>query len=181
VSLVERWQEHGDAGVRELALAVFPRQQPVPRPEVVDQFRPALDLRGDAARGREIYVRAACIGCHRTPEGGGSEVGPDLASFRDAGGESLLMALFDPSAEVAPRYQAFLFELDDGESILGMIDREDAREIVLRLPGGIERRFPRSRVASMQGLRRSLMPEGLEHVLSIEDVADLLAYIAAAD
>ena len=181
VSLVERWHQHTDAEVRELALEVFPPQQPVPRAEVVEHFRPALAMEGDAARGREVYVRAACLGCHRTPDGDGAEVGPDLASFRDAGGESLLAALFDPSAEVAPRYQAFLFELDDGESILGMIDREDAREIVLRLPGGVERRFARQRVASMQGLQRSLMPEGLENVLSVEDVADLLAYIATVE
>lgn len=180
-SLVDQWHDHGDGEVRRLAGEVFPRQQPVPRGEVVDRFRPALEQPGDPVRGREVYVRAACIGCHRTPDGEGAEVGPDLASFRDAGGESLLMALFDPSAEVAPRYQAFLFELDDGESLLGMIDREDAREIVLRLPGGVERRFARERVASMQGLRRSLMPEGLEDVLSVEDVADLLAYIAAAE
>jgi hypothetical protein len=49
--------------------------------------------------------------------------------------------------------------------------------VTLRQPGGIDRTFPRSEVASMKGLGQSLMPVGLEATLTVDEMTDLIAYI----
>ena len=41
----------------------------------------------------------------------------------------------------------------------------------------MDRTFPRSEIASMKGLGQSLMPEGLEAILTVDEMADLIAYI----
>jgi putative heme-binding domain-containing protein len=45
------------------------------------------------------------------------------------------------------------------------------------MPGGIDKTFPRHQVASMKGLGQSLMPEGLEATVTVEEMADLVAYL----
>ncbi|MCB1233168.1 MAG: c-type cytochrome, partial [Verrucomicrobiae bacterium] len=121
--------------------------------------------------------KGACITCHKAPDGQGVVVGPDVATFKTAGADSILKNVFDPNAEVAPQYQAFAFDLHDGETVVGIIAREDATEVTVRMPGGLEKTFPRKDVAAMKGLGRSLMPEGIEAALTEQDVADLLAYL----
>jgi hypothetical protein len=49
--------------------------------------------------------------------------------------------------------------------------------IVLRLAGGGERVLPRAGIDEMVTLDKSVMPEGFETVLSVQDCADLLAAI----
>lgn len=172
-------RDHADAAVKALAASVIPRPAVVPRETVVARYQAALQLKGDAARGKLAYLKGACITCHKSPDGQGAAVGPDFATFKTAGADSILKNLFDPNAEVAPQYQAFTFSLHSGETVMGLIAKEDATEVTVRMPGGLEKTFPRKDVASMKGVGRSLMPEGLEAALTEQDVADLLAYIAA--
>jgi putative heme-binding domain-containing protein len=65
---------------------------------VIEEFRPALQLAGDAGRGREIYSRA-CIVCHER-DGHGNEIGPDLRAVVDHAPEKLLVNILDPSLDV---------------------------------------------------------------------------------
>ncbi len=67
--------------------------------------------------------------------------------------------------------------MKNGEAYIGMISFENRQSVTLRLPGGESKTFPRTAVQSMTGVGRSLMPEGLEHSLSVEEMADLLAYL----
>lgn len=173
---------HRDAGVKSLAATVLPAPPVVDREEIVKRYLDAaLKLKGDPERGKVAFLKGACITCHKTPDGQGMEVGPDVATFKTAGADSILKNVFDPNAEVAPQYQTFTFDLHSGETLLGIIARENATEVTLRMPGGLEKTFPRKEVAGMKGLGRSLMPEGLEAALTEQDMADLLAYIAAVE
>ena len=172
-------RDHADAAVKALAAKILPRPEVVPRATVVAKYQGALKLKGDPAKGKLAYLKGACITCHKSPDGQGVAVGPDFATFKTAGADSILKNLFDPNAEVAPQYQAFTFTLHNGEAVQGLIAKEDATEVTVRMPGGIEKTFARKEVAGMKGVGRSLMPEGLEAALNEQDVADLLAYIAA--
>jgi putative heme-binding domain-containing protein len=67
--------------------------------------------------------------------------------------------------------------MKNGEAYIGMIGSENRQSVTLRLPGGESKTFPRTAVQSMTGVGRSLMPEGLEHSLTVEEMADLLAYL----
>jgi putative membrane-bound dehydrogenase-like protein len=172
-------RDHSDATVKDLAATVLPKPVVVARETIVARYQAALKLKGDPERGKLAYLKGACVTCHKSPDGQGAALGPDLATFKTAGADSILKNLFDPNAEVAPQYQAFTFELHSGETILGLIAKEDATEVTVKMPGGLERTFARKEVAGMKGVGRSLMPEGLEAALNEQDVADLLAYIAA--
>ncbi len=173
---------HRDAGVKSLAATVLPAPPVVDREAIVKRYlEAAAKLTGDPARGKLAFLKGACITCHKTPDGQGMAVGPDVATFKTAGADSILKNVIDPNAEVAPQYQTFTFDLHNGETLMGIIAREDATEVTLRMPGGLEKTFLRKEVAGMKGLGRSLMPEGLDAALSEQDMADLLAYIAAVE
>lgn len=171
-------RDHGDAAVKTLAVRVLPKPETVSRAAIVARYQAALQLKGDPEKGKLAYLKGACITCHRSPDGQGVAVGPDFATFKTAGPDSILKNLFDPNAEVAPQYQAFTFNLHSGETVMGLIAKEDATEVTVKMPGGLERTFARKDVAGMKGVGRSLMPEGLEAALTEQEVADLLAYIA---
>lgn len=170
-------REHRDSQVKKLAARVIPPPPVVSRTEVIEKFLPALKLQGDAGRGAAVFLKGTCFTCHKSPDGQGFEAGPDLATFKTAGGESLIAKIFDPNAEIAPQYQAYIFSLENGEAVIGMIAHEDQSDITVRMAGGLVRTFPRKEVASMKALGQSLMPVGLEGILTEQDVADLLAYI----
>ena len=54
---------------------------PAEREAVVARYAAALDLAGDAARGREVFTRV-CAACHRRETAGTQDIGPDLATVR---------------------------------------------------------------------------------------------------
>lgn len=177
----EGLRHHRDPEVKSLASDLLPAPEIVDREKIVERYQASLKLQGDSERGKAAFIKGACITCHRTTDGEGKAVGPDVATFQNAGADSLLKNLFDPNAEVAPQYQAYTFELNSGETLMGIIAREDATHVTVRMPGGLEKSFPRKEVEGMKGLGRSLMPEGIEAALSEQDVADLLAYLTAAE
>ena len=166
------------AEVKKLARKIYPREKVESRGSVIARYREALKLKGDPKRGETKY-KQLCISCHRSGIQGFA-VGPDTATFKSAGGESIITNLFDPNREVAPKYQAYEFSLADGQTLLGIIAHETPTHTTIRQSFGTDKTVRRKEIKSMQGLGKSLMPEGLEAGLSVQDVADLLAWIASS-
>ncbi len=171
---VQRLTTHSDPGLRAQAKKIFQRDSSA-RAEVVKKFRPALELKGDVARGHSIYQQR-CASCHRAGKEGFA-VGPDLASVAAGGGEKLLASILDPNAEVAAAFVAYTVETRSGESYFGVLASDAPAAVTLRLPNGETARVAREDVRSLRGSDQSLMPEGLEEGLSVQDLADLLEFI----
>jgi len=170
---------HRDPKIREQAIQLFGAPPAVKRDEVVKAFLPALQLRGNPANGKEIYLER-CATCHRI----GSQrqaVGPDLATVKTAGKETLLVNILDPNREVAPRYLNYTVETKSDESFSGVIVSESPSGITLRGPNGTETLVLRSQIDRMRASGQSLMPEGLETGLTPQDMADLIEYLGVAD
>jgi putative heme-binding domain-containing protein len=74
-------------------------------------------------------------------------------------------------------FAAYVIETRDGETLSGIIAGESASSVTLRVAGGTETVLPRNRIASLQNQNRSLMPEGLEEGLSMQEMADLLEFV----
>ena len=159
------------AGYEKLAARV----KASPRQEVLAAYRPALDLPGDAARGRGHFTRV-CSQCHRL-EGVGHELGPNLAAFKSRGPEAILINLLDPNREVNPLYVNYIAQLDDGRTVTGMIVDESAANITLKRAENATDTIPRGEIEMLKGTGQSIMPEGLEKQLDRQAVADLLAYL----
>jgi len=175
-SLLEALRDHADEQVKSLAAEVLP--EPRSRADVIAEYRRALEIEGDPEAGREVFART-CQACHVSHEGEGIDMGPPLTTFATAGGETQLGNILDPNREVAPQYQAYTFTFEDAPPVTGLIAEETPEVVTVRLPGGVERTFPRDTVESMQSPGVSLMPEGLETAISVEEMADLLAYLQA--
>lgn len=175
-SLVDGLRGHSSDRVKSLAQQGLPAV--ISRDDVVKKYEPALAMEGNYENGHAAFMKA-CFVCHVSHEGEGITLGPPIATFATAGKDSLLGNILDPNKEVAPQYQAYTFELKDSPPATGMILTENAEETTLRMPGGIDKTFPRTAVVSMKGLGQSLMPEGLENTLSVQEMADLLVYLTS--
>lgn len=175
---VQQLQNHPNAAVRAKAAALFQRTD-ADRAKVVKEYAPALELKGDAARGRAVF-RKSCAACHKL-DGFGSDVGANLlAALPNKSGEDLLAAVFDPNREVDPRYVSYSVTTNDDRVLTGVVAAETPTSITLRRADGKEDVILRSNIASMRSTSLSLMPVGLEKELKPQDVADLFVYLRQA-
>ena len=172
----QRLLKHRDAGVQARARAVFAAEGSASRQAVVAQYRPAAQKAGDAARGAEIF-KNTCGVCHVFV---GQSVGPPLNTFRHMRPEDILVAVLDPNAAIEPKYAGYTVALKDGHTLAGVIAEESAASFTLMQPGNLAQNVLRGDVASLTALDASFMPEGLEGALTIDAMADLIAYIASA-
>ena len=168
---------HRSSQVRSLASEVL--LNPSERADVIKHFQPALQLVGDAQRGRLVYEQV-CAVCHRKG-GGGGDVGPDLVSVVHHAPEKLLANILDPSADIQPGYHAYQCELADGTELYGAIAAETSNGITMKLADGTQRVVLRQDVKSLRGGNLSLMPDGLESGLTHQDLADLIRWLRTSD
>ncbi|MEP6667812.1 MAG: PVC-type heme-binding CxxCH protein [Chthoniobacter sp.] len=148
------------------------------RQEVITRYQPVLALRGDATKGHEIY-RAICSTCHRKGDEG-RDIGPNLATIGAWSPEQLLTNILDPNREVAPNFMLYAVELKDGRALAGIIAAETETGVTLKSLDGTEQSFARSEIATLKATGSSPMPEGLEAAVSVQQMADLIAYLRDA-
>jgi putative heme-binding domain-containing protein len=168
---------HRSPDVRSAASRVLTLDAPGDRQAVVRRYAPSLELAARSDRGRLTY-QARCAACHE-PNRDGWSLGPAAATMRSLSREQLLTAVLDPGRTVDARYQLQLVETRDGRSFTGIVDSETDSSVTLRQPGGAATLLVRSGIARMEGMSQSMMPEGLEEGLSVQDMADLLEFLVA--
>jgi putative heme-binding domain-containing protein len=141
---------------------------------------PALVLKnGRAAEGRQVFEsgKGACIGCHRIGELG-NLVGPNLSGIGQIRTErDLLESILFPSATLARDYEAHSFDLAGGETIIGVIRGNTGPTLTIADATGQERTLAREQIVGMQTLPTSLMPTGLDRVLTEQELLDLVAFL----
>ena len=131
--------------------------------------------------GRDIFRKVGCVQCHRFGGSGGA-VGPDLTGIaarlkkRD-----ILEAILDPSKSIADEFASYEIEVRGGESVTGRVEREDAREVVVRTGSAVDElvHIPRAKVLQRRKSAVSNMPVGMLNVLQREQILDLLAYLSS--
>jgi putative heme-binding domain-containing protein len=134
---------------------------------------------GDAARGRVLFFgkRAACSTCHRLHNQGGN-MGPDLskiAAIRT--GRDLLEAVVFPDATIVNGYESYTVATAAGQLHTGLLARQSPEAVYLLTPSKGELRIGRPDITDLTPTRTSLMPQGLERILSKEELSDLLAFL----
>ena len=149
------------------------------RQKVVEDYLPALRMKGDPAAGKAVFTRACAI-CHRLGELG-IEVGPNLGALTEKTPETLLISILDPNRSFESRYADFTVATKDGRVISGLVASETANAVTLRRQEGKEDVVLRSDIEEIAASGRSFMPEGLEKDLTVRDTADLLAFLDGFD
>ena len=111
----------------------------------------------------------------------GGRIGPDLTSIGRVRGErDLLESIVFPSASFARGYEPVVVTLRSGETRSGVL-RSDTRDAIVLATGlRDETRILRDQVVDIQPGTVSLMPAGLADQLTPRELADLLAFLAAA-
>lgn len=169
-----RLLKHDSKRVSQLAGKVFAATSSS-RGKIVESYRPALALKGDAANGRQIFT-ATCAACHKRGAEG-RDIGPDLLSVVEHPPEKILGNILDPSADIQPGFNAYTCTLNSGEQIYGLLASESANSVILKLVDGTSRTVLRNQIATLQSQNLSLMPEGLETAISPQQMADLIAFL----
>ncbi len=151
------------------------------RPGSVEGWQQTLATGGDPAAGRRVFfaMHAMCAMCHRI-DGRGGQQGPDLSVIgRTANRDQLIRSIVKPSDDIAPQFQGWEVRKTNGEVITGLQGHiRTGRGISIIPLDGMETTIPEKEVAYFGALDGSLMPEGLEAMLSIEEFRDLIAFLA---
>ncbi len=170
-----RLMKHPKKNIANLAEKVFADATSATRAAVVEKFKPALKLQGDAVRGKTVFA-SVCISCHKL-DGVGLELGPDLRSVAQHDAEKLLNSILDPSAIIEPGFMAYHCTLKNGEQLYGVIATETSASLTLKMAGNVTKSVLRSEIVSLKSTGTSLMPEGLEAAMTPQSLADLIAYL----
>ncbi|HXT41396.1 MAG TPA: PQQ-dependent sugar dehydrogenase [Candidatus Angelobacter sp.] len=135
---------------------------------------------GNAVHGRELFAseqRAACVKCHSV-DGSSGKAGPDLFAVGDKLPRmELIRAVLEPSAEIAVGYGTTIVETKSGEQFQGVLKDATAEAIELMGADGQRVRIATRDIREQRGSNVSLMPEGLQAGLSLQEFTDLVEYL----
>lgn len=168
----------------------------------LNPFDPALEG-GNAERGQRIFferVDLQCVRCHQARTDSGEIVGGDAApslvglSERQTRAQ-ILESIVQPNRAYAPGYERTTIETADGRFVTGRIVAETESRLELEVPPDDEdaefgaaadsataRPGERVEIEKSRIARRrrevSAMPEGLDQLLGMRDLRDLVEFLA---
>ena len=137
---------------------------------------------GDALRGKAVFrgPKAGCSTCHSMAYHGG-QFGPDLTRIGQVRKKmDLLEAIVFPSASFVRSFETMQVSTDDGGVLAGIIRDQDAGQITLALSPEKNMRVERGSIRNVEPMPVSLMPAGMNYILSKQELADLIAYLEAS-
>ncbi len=148
------------------------------REAIVDKYRSERDEHtapADAVAGKLLFGKH-CATCHQLGDQGRA-IGPDLSAISDRSAEAMLVAILDPNRAVEEKYLDYTAVTESGIVHRGILLEESATSLTLATPDGNDVTILRNELDTLKATGRSLMPEGLEQMLSAKDVADVTAYV----
>ena len=170
-----RLLRHSDPAIKALATKLLGGAVSSNRREVAEQYREALTLSSTAEEGLKVFDKI-CAKCHRI-DGRGHEVGPDISDVRNRSHEALLYDILDPNRKLEPRFTDYAVVTVDGRIFNGLMVSETADAVVLRQAEGKQQIIARSEIDELRASGKSLMPEGVEKDVTVQQMADLLTYL----
>ena len=135
--------------------------------------------KGDIRRGQVVFnsTKAACSSCHRMGSLGGT-VGPDLTSIGTVRTErDLLESILYPSASFVRSYEPLIVATKSDDDYSGVLRKDAANEIVLATGPNTEMHIARSDITEMRPGTVSVMPGGLDQLLTKQELADLVTFL----
>tara|TARA_R110002073_G_scaffold133122_13_gene280242 strand:- start:1340 stop:4327 length:2988 start_codon:yes stop_codon:yes gene_type:complete len=174
-SSMDWFRRHSDAKLAKLGREMFAPAGDVLK--VMREYEPAAKQieTADVAEGKKLFAQH-CANCHRIDDVG-YVVGPDISDSRTKTPESLLAAILDPSSAIDASYASYSILTVDGEAVSGLLAGESSDAVTLTLPGGQTRRFERDEIEIFRASSVSLMPEGMQRVMNVDQMRNLISYL----
>jgi len=147
--------------------------------QLIDYLETPQGAKGDVERGRKIFAKGKCIKCHRFLKEGDT-VGPDLTSVRRRfQRKEVIESLVYPSQVISDQYRMVTIVTEEGLVHNGMpvAGEKDGDKLVLLLADATKIEIPKGEIAEQAVSKVSVMPEGVLKDLTLEEIADLFAFL----
>lgn len=136
-------------------------------------------MAGDVVRGKAVFLKASCIKCHRF-KNEGEGIGPDLTTVRRRfQKKEIIESVLTPSQVISDQYKSVTINTTSGLVYSGMpvpnTGKSDA--VVLLLSDATRITIPKEEIEELVPAKVSVMPEGLLKDLTLEEIADLFAFL----
>lgn len=134
--------------------------------------------RGSADRGSLVFEKAQCVKCHKYGARG-EGIGPDLTSVsRRFQRKEILESVLYPSQVISDQYGSKTVVTNDGLTYAGIVGAAGEGSIVVLQSNGEKKVLAEAEIAEIAPNPKSAMPEGLFNDLTLEEIADLMAYLS---
>jgi putative heme-binding domain-containing protein len=137
---------------------------------------------GDPERGRKLFLDLkglACVKCHAVG-GEGGNVGPALDGIAlKYKREDLMTSILEPSKNIANGYETIVVTTRKGQTISGVFKGETGEALSLADAEGKLHVIPKKEIDERITSPISTMPNGLNEGMTLQDFADVIAYLEA--
>ncbi len=165
------------SAVRTEAESYLPNNGKTVIAKAAPAIKEILALKADEEAGKKIFT-ASCNVCHQV-NNLGYDFGPKLSEIGSKlPKEGLLEAIVHPSAGIGFGYEGWELKMKDGATLSGIIASKTETDIDIKFPGGAHKQLKTSEVQSQTQMKQSMMTEGLYNMMTTQDMANLLAYLA---
>jgi putative heme-binding domain-containing protein len=131
---------------------------------------------GNAQSGAQLFSTAQCIKCHRY-NGNGESQGPDLTAVSQRfQRKEILESIVFPSHVVSDQY-ASQTVVANGRAYTGIVARQADGSLTVLMSDGGKVTLAEDEIEEIAPSKTSAMPDGLLNTLTLEQVADLFAYL----
>ena len=132
---------------------------------------------GNAQRGELVFEKSQCIKCHRYGARG-EGIGPDLSNVaRRFQRKEILQSVIFPSQVISDQFAAKTVITTDGRTHTGLVG-PTADGVVVLQANAEKVAIAKDDIESIVPSKLSAMPEGLFNELTLEEIADLFAFMA---
>jgi putative heme-binding domain-containing protein len=167
----------GARPIREAALKLFPlppSRDNLPTPPISE----LTALKGDVTNGRLVFFTSGtCHKCHVVGQMG-RDIGPNLTEIgsklsREAMFESILF----PNAGISHNFETWTVVLTSGTTINGLLTSQTDDSVSIKGDDALVRTFDRSEIDELVKQKISLMPADLQKAMSVQEMADVVAFM----
>lgn len=179
-SVVQRLVEHPEEAIRKRAQQLLAEVIPESRQKVLREYSGALSIEGDPLLGRKVF-QDNCTDCHRIGTIG-VEVGPYIGDFPlkpnvRTNPEMILESILNPNRAIDANYVSYTVVTNRGQVHTGIVSQDTTGAVTLRQAKDKTVTIFRRDIDDIRSNKISLMPEGFEQKISVEQMSDLIAFL----
>jgi putative heme-binding domain-containing protein len=136
-------------------------------------------LAGSRSRGAQVFHDAQCMNCHRF-NGKGERIGPDLTAVSQRFTRKEVLESIIYTKQVVSDQYASKIVTAGGKTYTGITVKNADGGMTVLQSDGKKAELAAADIEDVQSSKLSAMPEGLVNRLSLEQIADLFAFLMNA-
>ncbi|MGF6925002.1 putative heme-binding domain-containing protein [Chitinophaga sp. W2I13] len=135
-------------------------------------------LKGDPARGKQLFTIQGCVACHSINKGETMK-GPFMGQIGSImNREQITESILKPNASISQGFATVMITAKGNKSYMGFVTEETSARVVMRDITGQVFTVKTADILTRKEMKTSMMPTGLANALSYEELASLVSYLA---